>query len=616
MSRPLRVASWPTAALALATVLGLIAAAGLWSARAPGLGMWSQLVFLVLGASFAGAGWFICSESPRDSVGIALTISGLGLLGASAGVWVLSPADVDRIALAVGVLFFAVAVLLFPDGRMTGLVGALALSSTVALCAVMAVRPRDDELVGTAWFFLATIVVCAEWWRFEQADDGERRSLLWLILAGGLTVLFGGALLFAAPNPLGVCVGLVLTMSIPVAFVIGRVAPDLADVRALIARAVLYALLSMLMIAAFCGVASIIEALAGGSVPMGVLGVVAVGVGLTAHPAQALLRGIVTPLLFGDRPDPISAASHVGDRLSDDPLIALRALREVLAIPYAALSDETGSIAVSGQASTALREVPLHVGSSIVGTLLLGLRPGEVRLTAGDDSVLRIVAPALAQVLRSRALAAQLHESRSQLIAAVEDERRRLRRDLHDELGPTLTGVAYAADAARNLVVSDPAGAESLLVGLRADTARAIADIRRLVHGLRPPALDELGLAAAVRQRAGSMLAASGAAMEVEVDVPSPLPALPAAVEVAAYRIVIEALTNVARHAGCDRAWVRMVASDGVLALSVRDAGVSPAAWVPGVGLRSMRERAEALGGTVDVSADTSGGRVSAVLPL
>ena len=184
--------------------------------------------------------------------------------------------------------------------------------------------------------------------------------------------------------------------------------------------------------------------------------------------------------------------------------------------------------------------------------------------TRDDEEVLRIVAPLLAQTIRAQALARDLAESRTATVAAVEEERRRLRRDLHDGLGPTLTGVAFAADAARNHLSSrDPAAADALLARLRADTSAAIVEVRRLVEGLRPPVLDELGLMGAVRQDATGLHATAGPVVEVRelggVD------ALPAAVEVAVYRIVVEALTNVVRHSSAPRAVVELGAESGVL---------------------------------------------------
>ena len=147
-----------------------------------------------------------------------------------------------------------------------------------------------------------------------------------------------------------------------------------------------------------------------------------------------------------------------------------------------------------------------------------------------------------------RRLAAEVQESRGQTVAALEEERRRLRRDLHDGLGPRLSGIAFTSDAVRNLLRTDPAEAERLLRDLRAETVTAIEEIRQLVYAMRPPALDELGLVPALRQQASGLRRSDGTPLAVTLTAPADLPSLSAAVEVAAYRIVMEALANVARH--------------------------------------------------------------------
>ena len=188
----------------------------------------------------------------------------------------------------------------------------------------------------------------------------------------------------------------------------------------------------------------------------------------------------------------------------------------------------------------------------------MGLRPGDLTLSRDDEHVLALTAPLLAQTLRAQALAAEVRESRGQTVAALEEERRRLRRDLHDGLGPRLSGIAFTSDAARNLLRTDPTEAERLLRDLRAETVTAIEEIRQLVYAMRPPALDELGLVPALRQQASGLRRSDGTPLTVTLTAPADLPALPAAVEVAAYRIVMEALANVARHTSATSADVRI----------------------------------------------------------
>ena len=211
--------------------------------------------------------------------------------------------------------------------------------------------------------------------------------------------------------------------------------------------------------------------------------------------------------------------------------------------------------------------------------------------------------------------AAELQRSRERLVVAREEERRRLRRDLHDGLGPALAGAALKIEAAENVLATEPGAAADLLEGARSEIQGAVADVRRLVHSLRPPALDELGLVGAVREQAERL--SVGDHPHVDVEGPDDLEPLPAAVEVAAYGIVLEAMTNAARHADARTCLVRIARNSG-LELEIADDGCGlPDDHRAGVGMASMRERAEELGGRCEIEAvDGHGTRVRALLPL
>jgi signal transduction histidine kinase len=252
------------------------------------------------------------------------------------------------------------------------------------------------------------------------------------------------------------------------------------------------------------------------------------------------------------------------------------------------------------------------------GRLVVGLRYGERRLAAADERVLTLLAAPIAVALHATGLTAELARSRELAITGREEERRRVRRDLHDGLGPVLTGVVLNAEAARRLVHTDPARSESLLGDLREQTSGALADIRRLVYELRPPALDSLGLAGALQEYAMVLSRrADGAPLAVAVEAPDPLGELPAAAEVAAYRIVTEALTNVTRHSNAGSATVVLTAGGGELHVAVHDDGMNTGSgWQPGVGLTSIRERAAELGGRCTIVLDRTGGRIDVWLPV
>ncbi|MEP6629964.1 MAG: histidine kinase, partial [Lapillicoccus sp.] len=374
---------------------------------------------------------------------------------------------------------------------------------------------------GTVAFVVALVLTAVCWWRLEVGSAREREALLWVVAAVVPVAAITAIILFVDTDrarPLPPAVLAALTLPLIAAILIGLARPRIVDVRALLAGSVVAVVVTTAYIAAFVGSWSLLDLLGAGDLTPATFALIGVVCALGVHPLRVLLRGVFDRLLFGDRPDPLRAATRVADSVSDDPEVGLDAVREALVLPYAALVVGAETLASAGSPVAHTRSLPLRLGPMGEGELLVGLRPGDLRLSATDEQVLRVVAPLLAQTLRLRA-------SRETAIGAIEDERRRLRRDLHDGLGPTLTGVAYAADAARNLLATDPIAADQQLASVRASTEDAIAEIRRLVTGLRPPALDELGLLAALRQHA------AGLSVPVTVSA-NELPGMGAAVEV------------------------------------------------------------------------------------
>lgn len=496
-------------------------------------------------------------------------------------------------------------------------VDVVALATVGAAGVLAASQWSQSEVVGTLGLVIALALIAHTWWRIERSSSRDRRPLVWMSLGVGVPGVTGGLVVFAAPTTTGAVAGITLFLLAAPAMYVGVAQPEVLDVRGLVVHSVVFSLSAAVYLGGFMTAASLLEILTGAVPAVGVLGVVGLVVATTFHSLQRRLRSVVDELLFGQRPDPLGAATNVVRSIGDDPVLALRAIRDALVLPYAALRVNGVPVATSGSEVTHTRRLTLALGDRRQGELVVGLRAGDLRPSAGDDHVLRLVAPLLGQTLRASSLAADLQRSREQTVTALEDERRRLRNDLHDGLGPRLSGIAFTSDAVRNSLRSDPDTADALLLSLRAETVSAIEEIRRLVYAMRPPALDELGLIPALRQQAVALRTADGSPLRVTITAEA-LPAdVTAAAEVAAYRIVMEALVNVARHSGGDTAAVRLAAENGALVITVTDTGTTTGSWCTGVGITSMRERAAQLGGRCDVGpSDGGGGRVRVILPL
>jgi two-component system NarL family sensor kinase len=563
----------------------------------------------------------VIARARRDPAPLLATLGVTAVTGLLAtGLWLAgSPAVVtDRLWVA-AVALLPVALVLYPDGRPPAGLGLSAPALLVAIGGLAVAYPARFAGSGLIELVDYLLLLAMLWWRFEHSDAATRRALQWLALGAVPGSLIAGTAGFTL-SPSGAAVVVLLVWAVLLAgLVVGIAAPEIRDIRRLTLSVSAHALTVLMVMSVFAGVLAGLDTIAGHRVTLapGALGLIAAACALGYTPFARLFRQIIEILLFGARHDPIQAASRAGGQLGEDPVPALRSLRESLALPYAALVDGSGQVvAGTGSASGVIVRRPLSATDPGLGRLEVGLRAGQSQLLRGDEQVLSVLAPALGQLMYARRLGADLQASRAAVVEGIEEERRRLRRDLHDGVGPRLTGLAYAADAARNVLGRDPERAATLLSGVRAEAGEAIAEVRRLVEGLRPPSLDQVGLEQALRQHARHLLRPDGRPLLVEVLVPDPLPPLGAAVEVTAYRIVVEALTNTARHADGEHAVVTLRLDGDALAVEIRDDGATREPWPPGVGLTSMRERTELLGGSVAAGAGADGGSVVATLPL
>ncbi len=530
----------------------------------------------LFGVSASLAGWFILQGPMARTSGAVMLLGGLVTLAGCAAIELKLDDTAAVLFRAAGCLAIPAALVLFPRTRWSEPVG---FSLTMVVVASGGICIAWPDVIYPMGFVTVTTVLLAVWWGLERGDELERRAMTWSslvwIVCGLLAMLVGFVRESANSGDAFDIAALAVFLAVPgpAAMVIGVLRPEVVDVRGLVTRVVVASTVLFTFTSVAIGLISVVEEQRGRPLEAPPVVVLCAVLAFGVRPLEVLLRGVVDQLLFGDRPDALTAASSLADRIGDDPVLALTAMREALVLPYASLRVGDETLATSGSEVTHTRSLPLRLGNDLLGEVVVGLRPGDLSLSPGDEDVLRIVAPLLAQTLRARALASDLKESRGAAITAIEEERRRLRRDIHDGLGPTLSGVAFAADAARNQVRSAPDRAEELLTSLRADTAGAILEIRRLVEGLRPPALDELGLVGAVRQHAAALHTDGGALLRVDITGPEDPIDVSAAIEAAAYRIVVEALTNVSRHAEATCAWVDISHGGDGLHLEVRDDG-------------------------------------------
>ena len=352
-----------------------------------------------------------------------------------------------------------------------------------------------------------------------------------------------------------------------------------------------------------------------------IIAILATGlVALLFNPLRQRLQRGVNHLLYGKRDDPYAVLSRLGQRLdaayAPESILStiVETVAQTLKLPHVAITlHQGGEFNIAAQFGSSKNEpitLPLIYQGEPVGELILAPRaPGE-HFTAAERQLLEDLARQAGVAAHAVRLTADLQRSRERLVSAREEERRRLRRDLHDGLGPQLASLVLKLETARNRMADDPQAA-ALLTDLSMRTQEAVADIRRLVYGLRPPALDELGLVMALREGATQYDQQGSNGLNITFDMPDRLPPLPAAVEVAAYRIAQEALTNVVRHAGARTCFVRLRLDEsvGILCLEVQDDGKGLS--IPrrvGIGLSSMRERAEELGGTLTITSLSTGG--------
>ena len=643
-----------------------VATSVVWTDPAVGatlLAGWSVLLFSVAVAAIAA---FVFAVRPREPAATALVVGACGAAGSSVP-WFLGTTVSDIVhggpfllhSVVTGPLYM----LLWPAGVHLALVfprpapivtrRRWLIPAVYAVClggyglAMLAGRltaATNLGWVGT-WPIAQVVVVVpamvvtaaliVRMFR-RTTDPGGRARIRWASL-GALAALAIGLFAYMLPElvlhrPLlpESWIGLA-ALPLPLGLAAGILLGHLFDIDVVLRRTFVYGGLTLGVVACYVAVASTITAVVGSEHGFGV-SLVATGVAaLVALPLRDGLQRAVNRLLYGERDEPWRAMRRLGQRLelAAEPErvfpTIVDTVADALRLPYVGLEligpdGRLTLVAEHGARQPAIVEVPIADGSERVGTLELGVRPGERGFRSDELELVGDLAREAASAIRAMRLRADLARSHERLLLAREEERRRLRHDLHDGLGPSLAAIGLRAEASAELLASDPDTARRLLDELGADVQTTLADIRRLVDGLRPPALDELGLLGAIGQQVarleGSTSGGPGPTITV-VGTPEPLPDLPAAIEVAAYRIAIEAVTNAVRHAAARTCQVRLTAADQLRIEVVDDGRGVPAGQAPGTGLESMEARATELGGSLRIERARGGGtRLIANLPI
>jgi signal transduction histidine kinase len=536
------------------------------------------------------------------------------------------------------VLLLPLFLLTFPDGRFIPrwtrwlFISYLYLAILGVVIEFILPHLVDGPLSQMLWISVMLTGIGAQVYRFRRVSDPiQRQQTKWVVFSLVATVLLltatAGLLSFSSLSSL--FEKLIEMMLVNIAFLIIPLAIGFSilryrlwDIDLIISRTLIWGLLTCLVIGIYLmivgGLGTLIQARQSFIPPMIAAGVIA----LLFHPLQHRVRRGANRLIYGQRDEPYTVLSQLGKRLEmtlspEDVLPTIvETIAQTLKLPYVAITLEKGheiSLAAAiGNPVEEMLALPLTYQGESIGQLVCGARSSGETFNAEERRLLQGIASQAVVALHAVELHRDLQSSRERLVVAREEERRRIRRDLHDGLGPALASQNLRIGSARSILERDPIAAEAMLQKIERENTAALEEIRRLVYNLRPPALDELGLLRAIQQNAPRL-----PGLDITFELPAELPELSAAVEVAVYRIVQEALLNIVNHSGATNASVQLsIASELRLTISDNGHGM-PSNHKTGVGLLSMRERAEELGGSFIINSNNESATVIVVrLPM
>jgi signal transduction histidine kinase len=585
----------------------------------------AQLVTVFVAAVL---GAVVVRETLRGRREILITATGLllVLVGSSVGALGVAPTWVVRDAWLIG---FPAVLATYPDGRFVPPWTRWALVAAAAVALGDAIGQGAFLNGPVSTFLLSGITTLSIAWQVHRyrrrSTIDERTRVRWPILFVSWTVVGFAVLSILSPDPVGMGSGLSaalasgLAMLPGVGLVIGLVRPQLADVDRLLHVSVRGLSLALLTIGAYIGVERVVVAIGRQGVADEAAAAAAVVAAVAAARATrlladrfvgaAMLDPASTLALLGERYDKSLDGRELAGSIARTVSDALLLSRVEVTVGGAAMES------IGGEMSSKAEMFDVVYQGEDVGSIRASPRAAEPELSERDRGFLRLVATHAGPAMHAVRVVADLRKVREQLVVAREEERRRLRRDLHDDLAPELAGLALSGAAVRRFVTTEPQRAIDLAGQLADDLRRASQHVREIAYDLRPPVLDDLGLAAAIQDRVARDQ--EPGAVNVVVDAPQNRLELPAAVELAALRIVQEAVTNTRKHGQATECHVLLRVEGGDLRVEITDDGRGFGARVrKGVGLRSIAERAAELGGTSDVSSSPAGTTIRVRLPV
>lgn len=544
--------------------------------------------------------------------------------------------------------------LLFPNGKLTT---PWTLAAYVPFCLVQLLSlvfpgtPLDPQIwpghVRIVYYGIMIVTALGSQIHsyLKRINRQHRQQTKWVVYGAamsflGFFVTSGFIVLLPSPNPI-TYISLIVVLSaavsiIPITLAFAVLRHRLWDIDPLVNRTLLYGALSLSILLVYSlsvwYLGNLFQARGNYWVSLIATAIVAVMFG----PLKEWLQKLLKRLMKGRHDDPYAVLAGLGNQLIKpiDPeemvKVVAESVRDALRLPYAAISIDVNGVpqlaASSGVTRYDTYHFPILHGGDRVGSLTVSSRSPDEAFSPDDRKLLEVMLRQAGPIVQNvnmhlgmKLLAGDLQESREKLVLAREEERRQIRRNLHDELAPRLLSLGFNVAAAEQYIGKNPDTAKQMLSDLRGEIRSTVTDIRTLVHDMRPPALDEFGLLGAIQARIDQMHLPE---LTVRLHGPKQLPPLPAAVEVAAYRIVVESFVNVVKHARATSCDISIDVHEDKLILQVEDNGIGLSRLVQpepggGIGLHSIQERAAELGGHCTAEPRDTGGTVmKAVIPF